>query len=57
MEKLTEQKNEISIILTTHKIELLKYCDQIIGMSNGKIILNEKNIKNRDINKLTDSVL
>ena len=56
MEKLTEQKNEISIILTTHKIELLKYCDQIIGMSNGKIILNEKNIKNRDINKLTDSV-
>ena len=40
-----------TIILSTHKLELLNFCNSIIGLKEGKIVFNEKNNINNQFNK------
>ena len=46
LKAITELKNSPTIIMVTHKHENLKYCDKILKVSSGKVML----VSNNEIN-------
>ena len=40
-----------TIVLSTHKLEVLNFCDSVIGLKDGKLILSEEIGKNNQFSK------